>query len=251
MILGTQLSANKWRALFLLVMGCTLVVSPLFTQTPSSSSSSGKQMDSATERLLKIIGYLAVLGDVVLSGFASIYFERVIKSSTEVVTIWERNFQLSFYSLIVYAVIVFWKRVSSSSSHASGPLFARWSLLTFSVAATGAAGGLLVGATLKYADSIMKTLATAGGIVFSTLLGHFLLQGPLDVIMVIGAMVTITAITNYTFDVASTSASSLLPTIVESRRQSLDILDEGTSKSPLLNKIRSNASITSKDGHDV
>ena len=39
------------------------------------------------------------------------------------------------------------------------------------VAALGAAGGLLVAATLKYADSIMKTLAAAGAIILSTVLG--------------------------------------------------------------------------------
>ena len=43
--------------------------------------------------------------------------------------------------------------------------------ITVMVAALGAAGGLLVAATLKYADSIMKTLAAAGAIILSTVLG--------------------------------------------------------------------------------
>lgn len=139
---------------------------------------------------------LVVLAEVVLSGFASIYFEKVIKSKTEVVTIWERNFQLGFYSLLVYGAIMLHR---SFSSPVNG-MFGNWSFLTFSVAALGAGGGLLVAATLKYADSILKTLAAAGAIVISTILGHLLLNGPFGMTISIGACVTIIAISNYSFD---------------------------------------------------
>jgi hypothetical protein len=49
--------------------------------------------------------------------------------------------------------------------------------VTLTVAIMGAAGGLLVAATLKYADAILKTLASAGAIVIATLLGHYFLSG--------------------------------------------------------------------------
>jgi UDP-sugar transporter A1/2/3 len=75
-----------------------------------------------------------------------------------------------------------------------------WSILTFIVSVLGAAGGLLVAATLKYADSILKTLATAGAIVISTVLGHYFLNGPLDLVIVIGALTAIIAIADYTLD---------------------------------------------------
>ena len=41
------------------------------------------------------MGFGAVLAEVVLSGFASIYFERVLKSADEVYSVWDRNFQLA------------------------------------------------------------------------------------------------------------------------------------------------------------
>ncbi len=78
--------------------------------------------------------------------------------------------------------------------------WSNWSSLTLLVAVLGAGGGLLVAATLKYADSILKTLAAAGAIVMSTVLGHFFLDGPLDLIVCIGALGTIIAIANYTLD---------------------------------------------------
>lgn len=103
----------------------------------------------------------------------------------------------------MYGAIV-WYKVNTGS----GPgYFSNYSLLTFFVSFLGAAGGLLVAATLKYADSILKTLAAAGAIVISTVLGHVLLNGPMDIVICIGAMVTIIAISNYTLD--STVAKSI------------------------------------------
>ena len=85
---------------------------------------------------------------------------------------------------------------------------------------------ILVAATLKYADAILKTLATSASIVLSTYLGaythysytmhyvmhnftHFFvpgflfLNGPLDMFVTIGAIATILAIFNYTLDASA------------------------------------------------
>jgi len=188
-ILGTSLSMAKWRALMLLVLGCILVASPTFTHTHSTSK------DAEVSASSLILGYGAVLSEVVLSGFASIYFEKVVKSTNEVITIWERNVQLGFYSILMYGGILLYE-----SSTGSVATWSNWSITTCIVVILGATGGLLVAATLKYADSILKTLAAAGAIVLSTILGHYFLDGPLDAIVSIGAMVTILSIANYTFD---------------------------------------------------
>lgn len=189
------MTPTKWRALALLVVGCTLVASPNFTNV------------SKEEGYLQLLGYGAVLTEVCLSGFASIYFEKVVKSTSEVVTIWERNFQLGIYSLAMYGGIILYEGSSSTSTRHA---WSNWSLITVLVAVLGAAGGLLVAATLKYADSILKTMATAGAIVLSTLLGHYFLAGPLNLVILLGAIVTITAIANYTFD--STPSSTISST---------------------------------------
>lgn len=156
-IMRTTLSWARWRALALLVFGCILVASPAFT---------GPQKSEAV--LLQLFGYGAVLTEVALSGFASIYFEKVVKSTSEVVTIWERNFQLGIYSIIMYTGIIIFEWNSTSNTRIP---WSNWSSLTLLVSLLGAGGGLLVAATLKYADSIMKTLAAAGAILLSTVLG--------------------------------------------------------------------------------
>jgi UDP-sugar transporter A1/2/3 len=188
-ILHTSLSYTKWRALILLVLGCMLVASPVF----NSNNQSQKSVSFGEE----LFGYAAVLTEVCLSGFASIYFEKVIKNTTEIASIWERNVQLGFYSIIMYSGIVVYESYQTNSNLTVG---GSWTWITFLVALLGAAGGLLVAATLKYADSILKTLAAAGAILLSTVLGYILLDGPLDFIVSIGGLVTIIAIANYTFD---------------------------------------------------
>jgi UDP-sugar transporter A1/2/3 len=205
MIIGTKLSWTRWRALGLLVLGCTLVASPAFTGVQKSK-----------EVMLQIFGYSAVLTEVALSGFASIYFEKVVKSTSEVVTIWERNFQLGVYSMAIYSCIIMYEWSDPKITRAP---WSNWTSLTMMVSVLGAGGGLLVAATLKYADSIMKTLAAAGAILLSTVLGHFFLNGPLDLIVCIGGMCTMIAIANYTFDNTVTA-------IVSSPRPEND----GTSK---------------------
>jgi UDP-sugar transporter A1/2/3 len=186
-ILGTSLTTTKWRALLLLVLSCILVASPDL----SSTSIAGAEATFAT----KSLGYIAVLTEVSLSGAASIYFEKFLKSSTEVLSIWERNFQLSFYSILIYCVMLMY-----DSQYTERLAWSNWSGLTFTVSALGATGGLLVAATLKYADSILKTMATAGAIVISTVMGHMFLDGPMNLVMGIGSVCTIIAICNYSFD---------------------------------------------------
>lgn len=196
LVLKTSLSATKWRALALLVLGCILVASPSFNQSSSSSS------DTA----LQIFGYGAVITEVVLSGFASIYFEKVVKSTTELVTIWERNFQLGVYSLIMYGGIILYENYFQNAPDEGVEqrvAWSNWTVVTLLVSVLGAAGGLLVAATLKYADAILKTLAAAGAIVMSTVLGHYFLDGPLDLVIAIGSCVAILAIANYTLDTSN------------------------------------------------
>lgn len=198
-VLGTSLTFSKWRALALLVLGCILVASPTFNGPVHGKD--GNQQDSPF--LAQGLGFAAVLSEVVMSGFASIYFEKVVKSTTESITIWERNFQLGLFSLLMYGGIIFYESwFANAEGAAPRVMWSNWTWITFVVAALGATGGLLVAATLKYADSILKTLAAAGAIVLSTILGHYLLDGPLDMIVSIGGLVSIIAIANYTLDKA-------------------------------------------------
>jgi len=211
LVLNRSLTATKWRALALLVLGCILVASPSFTGDNKTVSSGSGGLIAG-----EAFGYAAVMLEVCLSGFASIYFEKVVKSTTELVTIWERNFQLGMYSVVMYSGLILYEGYfgtqptaaaaeAGAAAGAAGEVLVRaawshWSWVTVTVAVLGAMGGLLVAATLKYADAILKTLASAGAIVLATAVGHYALGGPLDYIIVTGSLVAILAISNYTLD---------------------------------------------------
>jgi len=131
---------------------------------------------------------------VTLSGFASIYFEKVIKTDPLQLGIWERNFQLAVGSFPVYVLFIVGNGGGSSG------FFGGWSILTLILSILGAAGGLLVALSIRYGDSILKTLATTGAIVVTGVLDHLFLGGPLTPSMILTALQVIISICNYTFD---------------------------------------------------
>jgi len=194
-LLGRNISLTKWRALFLLVLGCVLVASPAFNTAYGCEEKSNKVIKSVST-IEYIFGVLAVLVMVSTSGYSSIYFEGMLKNPGERLTIWERNFQLALYScLLLLGMSLF--EYSNDPTGSTG-MFQGWTITTVLLAFISALGGLLFAATLKYADAILKTLATSASIVMSTYLGYYLLNGPLDTFVSIGAISTILAIFNYT-----------------------------------------------------
>jgi UDP-sugar transporter A1/2/3 len=79
------------------------------------------------------------------------------------------------------------------------------------VTSLGAGGGLLVALSIKYGDSILKTLATTGAIILSSVLDNLFLGGPLTPTMMIAGLQVIVAICNYTFDSTSTEMKLVKP----------------------------------------
>lgn len=211
LLLNRYYTGTQWRALLLLIMGCILVVSPtLHTACDNGITNSAEEKEYLANT---IIGILATIVMVLISGFGAAYFEKILKQDTS--TVWERNFQLAFYSIFFLLMINIMDVLSYSfqedktgmkenSLSAVSPdrftLFKGWTLITVAIAIIQAGGGLLVAGTLKYADSILKTLATSISIVLSAFLSYVLLDTPLDVFIGIGCTVTILSVINYTFD---------------------------------------------------
>lgn len=140
-----------------------------------------------------ILGIAAVLIEVSLSGFSSIYFEKVIKVDTEQLGIWERNFQLALSSMPIYLIFI-------ASGDPEQEIGRGWSLTALSLSILGASGGMLVALSIKYGDSVLKTLATTAAIILSSVIDHVWLGGILTPIMCIAAVQVIIAICDYTFD---------------------------------------------------
>lgn len=212
-ILGRSYSSTKWRALISLMLGVLLFSEPIWNNADMSKNPEGGNV---------FLGTSAVLIEVSLSGFASIYFEKVIKTDPEQMGIWERNYQLAFTSIPVYIGFMLYDR-GGESGFGGG-----WSITAAMLSFLGAAGGLLVALSIKHGDSILKTLATTGAIVFSAILDHYVLAGPLTAVMCIAGVQVILSICNYTFD-ASPPENKPLPLekkVSEKREEELQPLTE-------------------------
>lgn len=184
-ILRRQYSWARWRAMVSLMLGVLLFTAPVWNDLTTSHVQAGGNA---------MIGTVAVLIEVTLSGFASIYFEKVIKTDPEQLGIWERNFQLALGSFPIYIMFL----ISNGGDEAG--YFGGWTPLAWVLTTLGAAGGLLVALSIKYGDSILKTLATTGAIILSSILDHAFMGGPLTPVMVIAGSQVVLAICNYTFD---------------------------------------------------
>ena len=204
-MLGRNISSTKWRALILLVIGCVLVASPAFNKCDDTiKNETETAIVKPSSNLETLFGVAAVLAMVTVSGYSAIYFESMLKKVGEKITIWERNFQLAFYSIFFLILVLSYEiqsnYVPETNISIFSDLFSGWTINTVMIALIQALGGLLVAASLKYADAVLKTLATSGAIVLSTFLGWFLLGGNLDSFVIIGCISTILAICNYTLD---------------------------------------------------
>ena len=191
-MMGRSFSWTKWRALLTLVAGVILFVIPTLEGSGGNDNKESKSYDVA-------MGCLAEFGVIMLSGFASIYFEKAIKNDTasEGLDIWERNFQLGFHSIYIYVIMLV---VYRNPQEAASGYFANWTPLAFALSALGATGGLLVALSIKYGDSVLKTLAISGSIIYAAIVDRFLLGGPLTGQMSISAFIVVVAIISYTFD---------------------------------------------------
>lgn len=202
LILNRKYSLTKWRALVLLVAGVILFVLP----TIEYKQRTVPQVEVRSSMMDTMIGCGLEFITVTISGFCSIYFEKVIKNEAEQVGIWERNFQLACWSIPSYAVMIV-----INGGGAEG-FFQGWTPLAFILALFGCSGGLLVALSIKYGDSVLKTLAISGSIIYAAIVDHHFLGGPLTVEMMVAAIVVIIAIFNYTFDATPViPASDLTP----------------------------------------
>ncbi|NWX78881.1 S35A2 protein, partial [Alca torda] len=158
LLLGTSLSRLQWLSLALLFAGVALVQAEQARATPgpSLSPAEGPQQSYA-------VGLAAVAASCLSSGFAGVYFERLLKTTGG--SIWVRNVQLGAVGTAVgLAAMV----AAEGSAVAALGFFYGYNPAVWAVVVNQAAGGLLVAVVVRYADNILKGFATALSILAST-----------------------------------------------------------------------------------
>jgi UDP-galactose transporter len=161
-MLKRSLTVKKWVSLVLLMVGVAVVQIPVGTSSDDSAKKTTR--DIHHPEMNKSVGLIAVTIACAISGLAGVYFEKVLKDSTQV-TLWVRNVQLSFYSLFPALILgVIFKDGSKISQEGFfvGYNWVVWTAITFQ-----AVGGLLVALVVNYADNIAKNFATSISIIIS------------------------------------------------------------------------------------
>jgi len=180
-LLARKYSVKQWVCLTLLGIGVAIVV---------IGETDGEKEEDTNTDLAK--GLIAVTIACFSSAFAGVYFEMVLKKPTvekgekkKPVSLWMRNIQMAFFSIWI-ALINGWRMTGEEADKPFLHGFTGW---VWSITLLQAGGGLLVAAVIKYADNVLKGLATGVSVVTSTACSMILFGTPLHGQFLCGALV--------------------------------------------------------------
>jgi UDP-galactose transporter len=142
-MLGKSISQLQWLSLVILAVGVAIA--------QTSAQHEAKKNDNGNKN--SIVGFIAVVIAACLSGFAGVYFEKILKNSHT--TLWMRNIQMSLSGIVISLICIGlndqdWKVVSEHG------FFYGYTYIVWGVIFLQAVGGLLVAVVVKYADNILK-----------------------------------------------------------------------------------------------
>ncbi|CAL6447165.1 unnamed protein product [Bathycoccus prasinos] len=225
-LLNSRISNRVWRTLTQLVLGVTLIS---WESSPNNPVIHKRVHQNWYEHISDMFdlsyafGVFLALVQTMLSGFGSVYFEKVLKkrikedeeenlgkkldvespssaslakssspfSSTEL-DVWDRNIQLALCSILIYMPI--------SIYETKGNLFQGWTFLVIVIAALHALGGILVALSVLYSSSVTKTVAVCAALVLTTVFGHVLFFEPLNGPILLGCAMVIISVWAYKDD---------------------------------------------------
>lgn len=194
-LLNRKLSRLQWFSLIALFAGVALIEIVTVkdhseSQLTVDTNHPSQQTNHRSERPL--VGFAAVLIACCLSGFAGVYFEKILKDTAHV-SLWIRNIQLSVVALPIglIQIIFFDKGVAQK-----GP-FHGFTLLTWVCIVLQVQGGLLVAVVVKFANNILKGFATSLAIVISTVASIILFDFNLTPSFLFGATLVIASVMLY------------------------------------------------------
>lgn len=196
LMLRKSLSRVQWVSLLLLFGGVAIV------QVQQEGAKQKEAM--ATDQGQSYgKGLVAVVVSCLSSGFAGVYFEKILKGSSA--SVWLRNVQLGIFGTVLGLLGLWWNDGAAIAE--KGFLFG-YTPMVWSVILNQAFGGLLVAVVVKYADNILKGFATSFSIVVSTIMSVYLFGFHVDLVFTLGAGLVIGAVYMYSLPKPSVVTSS-------------------------------------------
>jgi len=180
-MLNKKLISTQWVSLLVLIAGVAAV-----------QLSDVKEQKSAGPEQSKIIGFTAALTACCLSGFAGVYFEKILKGSD--VSVWMRNVQLALLSVPLGLLTTYAKDGGVISEKGC---FVGYDNFVWFTVAQNALGGLLVAVVVKYADNILKGFACSLAIIITCVASIFIFDFTLSLQFSLGTFLVISSIFLY------------------------------------------------------
>merc|ERR1719308_297013 len=181
-MLNKKLISTQWLSLIILIAGVAMVQLSDVKETASANSAEQS----------KLLGFTAALSACCLSGFAGVYFEKILKGSD--VSVWMRNVQLAMLSVPMGLVTSY---VSDGAKISENGFFHGYDNFVWFTVAQNALGGLLVAVVVKYADNILKGFACSLAIIITCVASIFIFDFSLSLQFTVGAACVIGSIFLY------------------------------------------------------
>ena len=185
-MLGKKLTSRQWISLLILLVGVCVV------QLTIKSTKKNATYESELEQNY-LLGFLAVIASCLMSGFAGVYTEKILKGSSQ--SLWVRNVQLSFFS-ICFGIIALFSFNADAVVNGDG-FFQGYDWVVGGVVLMQSLGGLLVAVVVKYTDNILKGFATSASIMLSCVASMYLSDFELSWQFVTGASLVMSSIYAY------------------------------------------------------
>jgi UDP-sugar transporter A1/2/3 len=186
-MLQSKYSRQQWICLVVLSFGVAIVVL-------GEKKSSSPQKDTEGQNLF--LGLCAVMVACFSSALAGVYFEKVLKrhdGKEAQASLWMRNMQMAFFSVLIAAIQAAMKQPAEAGveerSFLHGFTFSTWVMVVLQ-----SSGGLLVAVVIKYADNVLKGLATSVSVVSSSILSMLLFRTPLGMQFWSGAVLILSSV---------------------------------------------------------
>lgn len=122
------------------------------------------------------VGLTAVLIAATVSGFAGVYFEKILKESPSHTSVWIRNLQLGVYSILAafFGGVVY----QDGAGIMEHGFFEGYNWIVWVTIVLQAAGGVISSIVIRDADNIVKNFATGISIVVSFVASVWLFEFP-------------------------------------------------------------------------
>jgi len=206
-LLQRRYNMKQWICLALLGVGVAIVV------LDDKKDTSKKADDKSGMNLFA--GLVAVTIACLCSAFAGVYFEKVLKNSTNdggharpPVSMWMRNVQMAFFSICIAMMNMYREydargttgEVDENNNPILKPFMHGFTFWAWIIVALQAGGGMLVAAVIKYADNVLKGMATGVSVATGTFFSMFLFGTQLSTQFGIGSTMILLSVYYFSND---------------------------------------------------